>query len=171
MSQWPLQKDLKTFYGNPDRNGDGRADLQWERENLIRVLPPWPMVAAWAPDTPIKSFWCHLKCAPSLQTVLTDIWRNVYSQNLSGIQHDGLHLFGGCYNFRMVRGGTMLSVHAYGAAIDLNPEDNPLGDPWNPAKRGGMPQSVVAAFERQGWEFGGRWKRPDAQHFQAARVA
>jgi hypothetical protein len=37
-----------------------------------------------------------------------------------------LDLYGGCYNFRKMRGGSDWSRHAWGIAIDLSPEKNAL---------------------------------------------
>jgi hypothetical protein len=72
------------------------------------------------------------------------------------------------------------SVHAYGEAIDVNPVENPyvLGRRVLPpagrrfidrarrlpgmAVEGGV---LVNAFASVGWEWGGRWRTPDYQHF------
>ena len=74
------------------------------------------------------------------------------------------------------------SQHAYGLAIDVNPVENPyvLGARVLPPAgerfldrrdvRPGMavPGGVlVRAFERAGWQWGGRWSSPDYQHFSA----
>jgi len=86
------------------------------------------------------------------------------------------------FNCRFVAGTSRWSEHAYGRAIDVNPVENPYvtGDGYvsPPAgarfvdrslrakgliHRGGP---VVAAFEENGWEWGGRWSWPrDYQHF------
>lgn len=69
------------------------------------------------------------------------------------------------------------SRHAYGAAIDVNPVENPYvegGRVIPPAgaaftdrsrDRPGMAEGLlVQAFARQGWRWGGRWSSPDYQH-------
>lgn len=91
------------------------------------------------------------------------------------------------FNDRMVSGGTSISVHAYGLAIDLNPIQNPFlqkqhggvevspkaGESYlNRADvRPGMAEAVVELFADNGFSiWGGDWKNPiDYQHFQVGR--
>lgn len=76
------------------------------------------------------------------------------------------------FNFRVVLGTTVLSQHALGRAIDLNPVENPWRRPDRlvPEEgrafadradvRPGMivrPGPVVAALDELGWEWGGDW--------------
>jgi hypothetical protein len=115
----------------------------------------------------VSSVLVHRKCSDSLLRILGAIKDHYGSQ--AAIDAARMHLFGGVYNFRLMRGGSSLSIHSWGAAIDLDPERNGLGVKYNAAK-GMMPAPVIAAFEKEGWTWGGRWKRPDAMHFQAADV-
>jgi D-alanyl-D-alanine carboxypeptidase len=74
----------------------------------------------------------------------------------------GASAYGGCYNNRPIRGSTNISNHAFGAAIDIDPEHNPLG-----AKIGKMPPMVVDAFKAQGALWGGNYVgRKDWMHFE-----
>lgn len=85
------------------------------------------------------------------------------------------------FNCRHVTGSsTRRSEHSYGDAIDINPWENPYVGTRHvyPSKhflrrrpyrqgmvvRGGV---VDRAFAAQGWKWGGRWSRPDYQHFSA----
>lgn len=68
--------------------------------------------------------------------------------------------YSGCFNIRNVRGGTQISAHAYGLAIDLNAEVNPLGGPSR------MAEEVIDCFEEAGFVWGGNFKRVDPMHFQ-----
>lgn len=85
-----------------------------------------------------------------------------------------------CFNFRTVAGTSVLSNHAFGAAIDINPLFNPMivdGAFFPPAGvayedrtvlRPGMivrPGPVVDLFEAHGWEWGGDWASKDYHHF------
>lgn len=74
------------------------------------------------------------------------------------------------------------SQHAYGLAIDVNPVENPYleGERVIPPagaaftnrsqRRPGMATAggtLVRAFARHGWRWGGGWSHPDFQHFSA----
>jgi poly-gamma-glutamate synthesis protein (capsule biosynthesis protein) len=90
------------------------------------------------------------------------------------------------YNCRRVAGSHAWSAHAYGAAIDINPVQNPYvigSSVWPPAgrrfvaiDRSGLTRVppgviragdvVVQSFTRIGWEWGGEWSTSkDYQHF------
>jgi hypothetical protein len=83
------------------------------------------------------------------------------------------------FNFRVVAGTDVLSQHALGRAIDINPLENP----WRRANRidppageafvdrtnirPGMivrPGPVVAIFDELGWEWGGDWRHASDDH-------
>lgn len=164
MPTWPKQSQCDTYYGNP-RGRDGRASMAWESANLTRIEPPYRMTYA---GKPIKTLTIHKKCADSLLRVLTRIWQ-VSGEDQKKIDQAGASIYGGSYNFRLTRGGSVLSMHAYACAVDLDPARNAFHDqtpnfdnyPW-----------VVKAFEDEGWIWGGRWqgRSKDGMHFQAARV-
>lgn len=66
----------------------------------------------------------------------------------------------GGFNYRNIRGGSGLSQHAFGTAIDLNAMTNALGQ-----KATDIPQAAELA-RKWGLEWGGNWKRPDPMHFE-----
>ena len=76
------------------------------------------------------------------------------------------HPSAGAYLCRDARGEHAPSMHAYGAAIDLNVGWSDYwrwgGGPW----RNRIPAAVVAAFERHGFIWGGRWRHFDTMHFE-----
>ena len=167
MNSWPSQsaESMNRFYGDPDVNHDGRADAAWMKANLVRVKPPYRMAWSWGGE--VASITVHKRCAESLLRALDGVARHFGSQE--AIERARMHLCGGAFNFRLQRGGSTLSIHSWGAAIDIDPECNRLGRRYAP-QQGMMPMAVVELFAAEGWEWGGRWSRPDAMHFQAALV-
>ncbi len=93
------------------------------------------------------------------------------------------------YEYRTVAGGKKLSDHAFGRAIDVNRAENPCirnGKPYvDPNEAPYVPKayrpgedpysippdgSVVKAFKRHGWKWGGDWHSlKDWQHFYKPR--
>jgi D-alanyl-D-alanine carboxypeptidase len=83
------------------------------------------------------------------------------------------------FNFRVVAGTNVLSQHARGLAIDINPVENPWRKPDRlvpcegeafadrRAIRPGMfvrPGPVVAVIDELGWEWGGDWRHASDDH-------
>lgn len=133
-----------------------------------KIRPPWRMVLAWDTRAQISEFRCHVDVADAGQRALEHI---AATHSALQIRELGLHLFGGCYNYRKKRGGSTLSMHAWGVAIDLDPARNRL--PWN-ADRARLARTdaggVWAAFESEGWLSLGRARNYDWMHVQAPRL-
>ena len=80
----------------------------------------------------------------------------------------------GTFNWRVVAGTDRLSVHSFGAAIDLNVAfadywlwSSPTGRETDvPAYRNRIPHEVVEIFERHGFVWGGKWYHFDTMHFE-----
>ena len=77
----------------------------------------------------------------------------------------------GTYACRGVADRGQPSMHAYGAAIDLNLKYSSywLWDTHGAARpvwRNRMPREIVDAFERHGFIWGGRWYHYDTMHFE-----
>lgn len=154
MSQWPHDdaRSRAAFYGDPDRGEPGRQ--------LVPVAPPFQM---YYDGKPVAHVMFHRKAAPALLRVFNDIW-NQCGHDQKKADAAGVSDFCGSYNPRKIRGSaTVWSNHAYGAAIDLNAAANAMGN-----SHGTMPPFVVAAFEKEGFRWGGRYRnRPDWMHFEA----
>jgi hypothetical protein len=76
----------------------------------------------------------------------------------------------GTYNCRSVAGSSARSMHAYGAAIDLNVT---YADYWRwskdanaPVWKNRMPIEIVRTFEQHGFIWGGYWYHFDTMHFE-----
>jgi len=61
-----------------------------------------------------------------------------------------------------------LSLHTWGIAVDLEPAENPLGEPWADDGRRLHP-AIIDTFKKRGWFWGGEFEKTlDPQHFQWA---
>jgi hypothetical protein len=77
---------------------------------------------------------------------------------------------GGTFAARSVAGTDRPSAHAYGIALDLNPARTHYWR-WQKPKtpitwQSTVPQSIVDAFESEGFIWGGRWYHYDTMHFE-----
>ncbi len=83
------------------------------------------------------------------------------------------------FNFRVIAGTDLLSQHALGRAIDINPVENPWRKPDRILPKAGeafadrthvrpgmivRPGPVVAALDELGWEWGGDWMHAFDDH-------
>jgi hypothetical protein len=77
----------------------------------------------------------------------------------------------GTYNCRKIAGSSATSMHAYGAALDINVA---FSDYWRwsaakghePAWKNRIPIEVIEVFERHGFIWGGYWYHFDTMHFE-----
>jgi len=152
---WGRQRDMDRRYGpagGPQCTA-GKVDL------------PFPMRIAWDRSSTIRRFSCHEDVAQSAERVYVRV-ASAYSPE--AISELGLDLFGGCYNYRNKRGGATLSTHAYGLAIDTDPERNQLR--WNASRaRLARPDAEEwwRCWEAEGWLSLGRARDFDWMHVQA----
>ncbi|SRR6266849_1708045 len=148
MSQWPHDDTASKikFFGKPGTN-------------LVPLTPPFQM---YYDKHPIKSLTVNKMVATSLLKIFTDILDQC-GHDQAKIDALGVSNYGGCYNNRSIRGSTNISNHAFGAAIDIDPENNLLG-----SKTANLPLMVIEAFKREGWLYGGDYKgRRDPMHMEA----
>jgi len=152
---------LTAFYGKPSKGFP----------NLTTIELPYQMVLSWNRNQPVSKISCHKKVSDSLLRILAAI-ESEFKRD--GILEHGLHLYGGCYNHRRMRGGSSWSRHAWGIAIDINPDQNGLRTPWAEDKVGQpgyatMPVKAIECFEKHGWKSYARSWGKDAMHFQATQ--
>jgi len=73
----------------------------------------------------------------------------------------------GTFNCRTVKDTGQRSMHAWGAAIDINTQ---FADYWLWSKgksyRNRVPWQIVAVFEKHGFIWGGKWGHFDTMHFE-----
>lgn len=130
-----------------------------------KCSPPFVLRLAWDTDTEIRRFSCHESVAESLDRVYSAIADSYRSEDIVRL---GLDMFGGCYNYRKKRGGVTLSTHAYGVAVDTDPQRNQLR--WG-RDRASLASEECEAFwkcwESEGWVSLGREHNFDWMHAQA----
>jgi hypothetical protein len=154
---WPVEKEsrLMEFYGDVGRN-------------QTTIALPYTHRLAWDTNKKVTSFSCHKKVAASVQRVLE---KTLAHYGAGGIRDLRLDLWGGCLNVRKKRGGSSWSTHAWGIAIDYDPDNNQLK--W------GRDRATLARpayeqwwrfWEEEGWCSLGRLRNFDWMHVQAARI-
>jgi len=151
-SPWPEDNDvaLTRFYG---KAGD--------ESNLVSFEFPFP---TFYDGKRVLRSRCHRLIKDSLLRVLGEIGTRWTKQR--GIIEEAED-YGGIYNFRKMRGGSSISRHSWGIAIDLDADDNGNTTPW-PVKAD-MPFEIMEAFAREGWLSAGAFWGRDAMHFQATQ--
>ncbi len=166
-NKWPKPDfdSIAEAFGKFELDIEGKPTDRWENSFLCRIDLPYPMRLSWDLGTVVHKITCNQAVRSSLSDILDGILKHYGS--LQAVQDAGMDLYGGCYCFRRMRGGSQPSLHSWAVAIDLSPDANPLGKKW---EKGMMPLEVVEIFNKAGWLWGGTFKnRPDCQHFQATQ--
>lgn len=142
-------------YGKPTQ--DGKA-------YLVSINLPYPMRLAWDKNTKVTKMRCHRLVAQNFTNVFNDLL--VY-YGYEKIVELGIDLFGGCFNFRAMRGGSDYSRHSWAIAIDLDPERNKLKETARTA-RFARPEykPMIDIFYKHGFVSLGREKNYDWMHFE-----
>jgi hypothetical protein len=141
-------------YGKPNENGT----------YLVAIKLPYPMRLAWDTKTKVTTMRCHKLVAEKFTNVFNELLK-VYG--LAKIQELGIDLFGGCFNFRAMRGGSDYSRHSWGIAIDLDPSRNQLKE-TSATARFSRPEYdlMIDIFYKHGFISLGKEKNYDWMHFE-----
>jgi hypothetical protein len=99
-------------------------------------------------------------CNKDLKPLLEKAFKNVNERGLAA----QVKTWDGCFNIRKKRGATSMSLHSWGLAIDFNAAWNGFG------KTPTMSPELVKCFTDAGFDWGGKWSRPDGMHFQIAKL-
>ena len=135
-----------------------------DTSNFTTIQLPYPMRIAWDTKMTVNKVTVHKLAAPSLSRIFQEI---LAAYGLAEIQRLGIDLFGGIYNFRKMRGGSDWSVHAWAAAIDLDPARNGLKQTKKTAQFA-KPEykKMNDIFYKNGWYGLGREQDRDWMHYQ-----
>lgn len=156
-SNWPLERDVTKYFGQVGKN-----------QAMLEV--PYPHKLAWDTSTTIRRFSIHEKVHDSASRVLNRVLVHYGPERIKEL---GLDMFGGCLNVRPKRGTkSTYSMHAWGIAIDYDPERNQLK--WGRDRaRMARPEYDVwwKLWEEEGWVSLGRLRNYDWMHIQAARLS
>lgn len=103
---------------------------------------------------------CHRQMVVQLRGALQEVVNSGLAHLIDPSQ------YGGCWVPRHIdwRPDRPLSMHAWGLAVDINVSTNQLGQPPQ------MDPRIVEIFDRWGFVWGGRWRRPDGMHFEIGAV-
>lgn len=153
---WPTQamvRSGKSIFGAP---GEGE---------LVSIEPPYELFYE---GKRVRTIRVHRLVADAVLAVLREVLA-VYG--IERIRELGLDQYGGSYNYRGTTGGSSLSMHAWGIAID-----------WCPEKNGMKVHAPEASLSREAcrpwWEIWekhgavsmGRHSDYDWMHVQFARI-
>lgn len=134
------------------------------------TVPVWNMTSTGGRKSTTMNLTVHKKLADNVMK----IFKEIYALD---IKFPIKKLVG--YQYRKIGGvglsnSTLMSIHSFGAAIDINPGDydndyflgkgNDLRDKSNPYC---IPDEVIQIFEKNGWFWGGNFSIcSDTMHFQ-----
>jgi len=147
-------KNAVAVYGKPNQQGS----------YLTTIKLPYPMRLAWDKNTKVTTMRCHKLVADEFQRVFNDLLEHYGYEKIVEL---GIDLFGGCFNFRAMRGGSDYSRHSWGIAIDLDPERNLLHETSKTARFARPEYKVmIEIFYKHGFVSLGREKNYDWMHFE-----
>ncbi len=133
-----------------------------------------PLFAATYGDPPrsltrVRFFGHALRVHPRLVGPLERVMARVAPQ-LDATLRGHLVPPAGAFARRNIAGTERRSAHAFGVAIDLNAARSHYWrwqkEPGPPRWRSTIPAVIVAAFEAEGFIWGGRWYHYDTMHFE-----
>ena len=142
-------------YGTPTITG---------AEYLVTLELPYPMRLAWDLDTKVNKMRVHKLIKNNFKGVFDDLLAHYGYEKLVEL---GIDLFGGCFAYRKMRGGSSWSKHSWGIAIDLDPVRNQLHETSRTA-RFARPEykPMIDIFYKHGFIGLGPERDFDFMHFE-----
>jgi hypothetical protein len=145
--------EVVAAFGDPSVN-----HAAWESSNIVRAQAPSGLQFQTLVGGSRDSVQVHRRLRDHFETLFEAIaeaglWNRILPVS-------------GPYAYRPVRGGTQLSMHAFGIAIDINPAVYAQGQ-----ARAHPEPAVVRVFQDYGYHWGMFFPTPDPMHFQFATRA
>ncbi len=144
----------RSVYGTP---GDESA--------LVNLVPPYRLFYE---DKAVKTIRVHRLIASRVEAALSAVLK---AYGAAKIKQLGLDQYSGSYNYRPSTGGSSLSMHAWGIALDFDAEHNTM-QMHKPEARFSGPEYEAwwRAWEEQGAVSLGRERDYDWMHIQFAKL-
>ena len=163
INAWPRETvaALNAFYGDPRGHG-GEASSSWSALNLVMWIPPYPIFYSDEDRTPLHHLRVHKKCIATFDAAFKDVLGSLGHEY---IKTHRLDVSGGTFCYRVQRGGSRLSVHSWGCAIDMDPGRNPFPHRWE-ADRGMIDLQFARILQKHGFDWRGSAGDNDPMHFQ-----
>jgi D-alanyl-D-alanine carboxypeptidase len=136
------------------------GEFAWRRGRADAYVqdPAWRAANLTTARVPILG---RVRCNRALVAALAGAMGELRQRGLARLVDP--EAYAGCWNPRLTRGGSGVSRHAWGAAVDLNVAGNPTG------LASAQDPRLVEVMERWGFTWGGRWLVPDPAHFEWLR--
>lgn len=157
VKQWPrqTQSELRKFFGEPGTR-------------QVSCHVPFTMQLAWDASAKLNKFSCHELVKEPFERIFAAALAHY---GIEALDKMGITKFGGCLNVRAMRGGSSMSLHSWGIAVDLDPARNQFR--WTAAQAKFDEPEYEAWWqivESEGMVSLGRERNFDWMHFQAARL-
>lgn len=139
-----------------------------EKGTYLKTIEiPYKMRIAWDLDEYVSKIRCHKDIAEPLLAVFNDILEHYGEERIVEL---GIDLYGGCFAYRKMRGGSSWSKHSWGIAIDLDPSRNKLKETSKTARFARIEyKEMIDCFYKHGFISLGREKNYDWMHFEYAK--
>jgi hypothetical protein len=153
--KWPrqTQRELIDFFGPVGT-----------RQTMCNL--PYDMELAWDSSVRLTKFSCHELVKAPFERIFAAALDHY---GINALKKMGLTKFGGCLNVRRKRGGSSMSLHSWGIAVDMDPSRNPLRANASSANMATKQfDAWWSIVESEGMVSLGRERNFDWMHFQAA---
>jgi hypothetical protein len=166
---YPLGSDLKVpaFNEDPGRIRNEKFFVKMYGDCRKGEVTKWLKPVAWMPNR--RGGTVNVTTVNGVAGRLVDVIKELDKLPAGMTQY--LVPASGTYNCRTIVNTKRLSVHAFGAAIDINSKFSDYWE-WSKGKDGRIawknriPAAIAEIFERHGFIWGAKWYHFDTMHFE-----